>query len=307
MAIPFRPEWNGVIPFRPEWNELSIPAGMDIPIRPEWNATLLIILRNMPPGSPREKHFVENKGAPSKGSNEPIREEKGERDKNGPGLGITPPDGPHLVIQPPDEPSQGIRQEGTLLEIPPPEEKEDNTSKLGAKKKQKNTEDIRTFFNMKKPIINTEKDDNTPTPSGGIIIENTEKESQNQPLDNESCIFRKGRCQKHHIEGEKTILSIKKWGKKSNGLQGWNYSKKVRWICKAGKSSPVAPNIVSSSESIHPDSRAAPGISNLGISDNNCGIPSNTGVGVSRQDESESARKDLNRRLRVYQKSDSGS
>ena len=51
MAIPFRPEWNGVIPFQPEWNELSIPAGMDIPIRLEWNATPSIILRNMRPGN----------------------------------------------------------------------------------------------------------------------------------------------------------------------------------------------------------------------------------------------------------------
>ena len=58
MAIPFRPEWNGVIPFRPEWNELSIPAGMDIPIRPEWNATPSIILRNMPPGPVYFQYFT---------------------------------------------------------------------------------------------------------------------------------------------------------------------------------------------------------------------------------------------------------
>ena len=53
MTIPFQTEWNDLIPFQLEWNGHSIPDGMAIPIRPDWNATLLIILRNMPPGPVR--------------------------------------------------------------------------------------------------------------------------------------------------------------------------------------------------------------------------------------------------------------
>ena len=50
MAISFQAEWNDFIPFQPELNELSIPTELSIPIWLDWRATLLIILRNMPPG-----------------------------------------------------------------------------------------------------------------------------------------------------------------------------------------------------------------------------------------------------------------
>ena len=51
MDFPFQTEWNDFIPFQLEWNGHSIPDGMAIPIRPDWSATLLIILRNMRPGT----------------------------------------------------------------------------------------------------------------------------------------------------------------------------------------------------------------------------------------------------------------
>ena len=89
------------------------------------------------------------------------------------------------------------------------------------------------------------------------------------------------------IKGKKTELTTKKWGILKNGLQGWTYSKKVRWICQAGTSAPV---VTSSDSSVvkYPDGIVAPTSSNIGITQHSAGIRDITGLRERVQDKRES-------------------
>ena len=89
---------------------------------------------------------------------------------------------------------------------------------------------------------------------------------ESQPGDD--CTFKKGICKKHNIAAVRKVVTSKKWASKKDGLQGWSYSKKIKWYCKLdAESTPAAPE-KASVESYTPSQAAPVGIHN-GLPDNN--------------------------------------
>ena len=78
----------------------------------------------------------------------------------------------------------------------------------------------------------------------------------------------KGICKKHNIPGVRRVITNKKWASRKDGLNGWSYSKKVKWYCTHdAEDAPAAPEKASVDRST--PSQAAPVGLNNGLPDSN--------------------------------------
>ena len=110
----------------------------------------------------------------------------------------------------------------------------------------------------------------------------------------EECEFKKGICKKRNMKGIRKVITSKKWTKKKDGLQGWSYSKKVKWYCQFNEIvTPASPEIASNGIENYPHSQAAPLIEreSNGLSDNLLGDYPDTGEVGERPELSESTEK----------------
>ena len=99
--------------------------------------------------------------------------------------------------------------------------------------------------------------------------------------------FKKGICKKHNIAGIRKVITSKKWARKKDGLQGWSYSKTVKWYCTHDvEVTPAAPENSSNQivESYTPSQAASGGEIN--------GLPDYT---LKRSDMSESSEQGLDK------------
>ena len=107
------------------------------------------------------------------------------------------------------------------------------------------------------PKDENEKDKGPSKPSPGLTLKNWLKNSREgdnttPPPQNEgteqqknNCTIKRGVCILHNLKAERSTVTEKKWGKVSTGY-GWIYRKKIRFFCRAEKSSPTGPLISTS-------------------------------------------------------------
>ena len=171
-----------------------------------------------------------------------------------------------------DGPLSGIQHPSSNIE----DEKRSPIPSVGGKNKN----DIRNFFQKRRPESNLPEDESVKAPAS----------SEKVGL-NESCKFKKGICSTHKVAGEKRIISSKRWTKKKDGLSGWSVTKKVTWFCRA--SIEVAPVVQRNASEVNSESSAAPDLNNDGICEHFEGISNISGEKGERSEASESFVKGL--------------